>query len=274
MPIVTVDGIPIAYSDTGVPAGRPDATTIVFGHGLLFGGWMFRAQMTVLRGQYRCIALDWRGQGDTAPTAGGYDMDTLTRDAIGVIRTLGIAPVHWVGLSMGGFVGQRIAARHGELLRSLSLLDTSCAAEDPGKIGEYKRLALAFRLLGPGPIRGSIASHLFGRAFLADPANKPVIDEWAARLRHGDRAAVRRAVLGVAERAPIEREIMGITVPTQVVVGADDVATPPARSERIAELIPSARLHILPNCGHTSSLEQPARITVLLQNFLEFVDNS
>ncbi|WP_280314785.1 alpha/beta fold hydrolase [Nocardia abscessus] len=272
MPTITVDGAPIPYTDTGVPLGRPAAATVVFGHGLLFGGWMFRPQIEVLREHYRCIAIDWRGQGATAATARGYDMDTLTGDAVAVIRRLGVAPVHWVGLSMGGFVGQRIAARHGALLRSLTLLDSSAEPEDPGKIGEYKRLALALRLFGAGPILGRIEPHLFGSRFRADPANRPVIDEWATRLRRCDRAAVRKAVLGVADRVSVEHEITAVTVPTLVVVGADDAATPPPRSERIAELIPAARLHTLADCGHTSSLEQPAAVTALLQEFLATVD--
>ncbi|WP_174189609.1 alpha/beta fold hydrolase [Nocardia barduliensis] len=274
MPTITVDTAPIAYTDTGVPPGRSAAATVVFGHGLLFGGWMFQPQIEVLRRRYRCVTIDWRGQGATAATAGGYDMDTLTGDAVAVIQALGLAPVHWVGLSMGGFVGQRIAARHGGLLRSLTLLDSSAEPEDPGKIGEYKRLALAVRLFGAGPVLGRIEPHLFGSRFRADPANRPVIEEWAARLRRCDRAAVRKAVLGVADRASVEHEITAVTVPTLVVVGADDAATPPPRSERIAALIPDARLHTIADCGHTSSLEQPAAITALLQEFLATVDGA
>src|SRR4051794_20480728 len=122
MPMLQIDGVPIAYTDSGAPSERPDAPTIVFGHGLLFSGWMFRAQVEALRGEFRCVTIDWRGQGETPATADGYDMDTLTRDAIGLIEQLGIAPVHYVGLSMGGFVGLHIAVRRSELLRTLTLL--------------------------------------------------------------------------------------------------------------------------------------------------------
>ncbi|MGQ4601415.1 alpha/beta fold hydrolase [Nocardia sp. R6R-6] len=274
MQTLTVDGVPIAYTDTGAPAGRPKAATVLFGHGLLFGGWMFQPQIEILREHYRCITIDWRGQGATPATTGGYDMDTLTGDAVAMIRQLDIAPVHWVGLSMGGFVGQRVAARHGELLRSLTLLDSSAEPEDPSKIGEYKRLALALRLFGAKPILGKIQPHLFGSGFLADHAGQPIIEQWATRLRRCDRTAVRKAVLGVADRASVEREITAITIPTLVAVGTDDTATPPARSERIAELIPAARLHTISDCGHTSSLEQPTVVTALLQEFLATVGRS
>ena len=64
---VVVDGARISYTDTGAPASRPDAPTVVFGHGLLFGGWMFGPQVACLREHYRCVTIDWRGQGDTPP---------------------------------------------------------------------------------------------------------------------------------------------------------------------------------------------------------------
>jgi pimeloyl-ACP methyl ester carboxylesterase len=270
MPTIDVGDATIAYTDTGAPG----ASTIVFGHGLLFSGWMFHPQIASLRERHRCVTVDWRGQGDTPATAGGYDMDTLTGDAVALIRALGAAPVHWVGLSMGGFIGQRIAARHGELLRSLTLLDTSAGPEEPSKVREYKRLASVQRLIGIRPILGKVKSYLFGPAFLADPAGKPTIDEWAGRLSRGDRPGIRKAVLGVADRAPVDQEIAAITVPTLVVVGADDNATPPVQSERIAARIPGARLEVVADCGHTSTLEQPAAITALLDKFLTAVDQA
>jgi pimeloyl-ACP methyl ester carboxylesterase len=112
MPTINVRGKVIGYTDTGIPDGRPGAPTVVFGHGLLFGGWMFRAQITALEDRYRCVTIDWRGQGETPATGGGCDMDSLTADATGLVAALGVAPVHWVGLSMGGgFVGQRTPRR-------------------------------------------------------------------------------------------------------------------------------------------------------------------
>ncbi|MDT3439536.1 MULTISPECIES: alpha/beta fold hydrolase [unclassified Pseudofrankia] len=274
MPTIDVSGATISYSDTGAPTDLPDAPTIVFGHGLLFGGWMFRPQITALRDRYRCVAVDWRGQGASPAAPGGYDMDTLTNDAVALIQKLDVAPVHWVGLSMGGFVGQRLAARHGELLRSLTLLDTSAGPENPDRVGEFRLLSLAYRFLGIRPVKSKVAPLLFGAGFLADPGSEPVMDEWVRRLRRGDRAGIRRAVLAVADRVPVYQEIGGITVPTLVVVGADDLATPPADAERLAAGIPGAKLQIIPNCGHTSTLEQPAAITDLLAKFLDAADQA
>jgi pimeloyl-ACP methyl ester carboxylesterase len=252
----------------------PDAPAVVFGHGLLFGGWMFRAQVTALKGRYRCVTIDWRGQGESPADRGGYDMDSLACDAGTLITALGIAPVHWVGLSMGGFVGQRLAARQGELLRSLTLLGTSADAEEPAKARERARLALFQVLFGMRPILGRVKPLLFGPAFLSDPASAELTGEWLRRLGETRRTGIRKAVLGVAERAPVAAEIGRITVPTLVVVGADDRATPPEHARRIASHVPGARLRVVPDCGHSSTLEQPDAINALLTEFLGEVDQA
>lgn len=262
----------IHYTDTGLPDGRPDAGTVFFGHGLLFSGWMFGPQIADLSADYRCVAIDWRGQGGSAACARGYDMDTLAADAAALIRHLGVAPVHYVGLSMGGFVGQRIAARDPHLVRSLTLLDTSAGPEEPANARQYKLLAAVYRLTGIRPLRKSVLPLMFGPAFLSGPASAALRQEWERRLGRCPRSGISRAVRGVAERAGVEAEIGSITAPTLVVVGADDAATPVAKSRRIGELIPGSRVAVVPDCGHTSTLEQPAAITRLIRGFLSTVE--
>jgi 3-oxoadipate enol-lactonase len=273
MPTLPVNGTTIAYTDTGAPPDHPDAPTIVFGHGLLFSGWMFQAQVAALRDRYRCVTIDWRGQGQTPPaTSGGYDMDTLTADAVGLIQALELSPAHYVGLSMGGFVGQRLGARHGELLRSLTLLDTSPDPEEPAAARQDKLLAVVYRLVGIKPVAGKVSALMFGPTFRDDPKSQAVIEQFVAGVARCDRGGMRRAVLAVANRAPIYDEIDRIAVPTLVIVGADDVPTPPDKAKRIAERVPGARLEIVANSGHSSTVEQPESITDLLQGFLATVD--
>lgn len=274
MPTAEVNGAMISYTDTGTPPGRTDAPAVVFGHGLLFSGWMFHPQIEALRQNYRCIALDWRGQGDTPATRAGYDMDTLTADAVALIGRLGLASVHYVGLSMGGFVGLRVAARHGELLCSLTLLDTSADGEDPAKVGQYRLLASVYRLAGIGPVLKKVKALMFGTTFLTSPTSEPVIDEWVRHLRRCSRVGIRKAVLGVADRPPVRDELDRISVPTLVVVGAEDVATPRAKAERIAAAVAGARLEVVPGSGHSSTLEQPAVVTALIRDFLASVEES
>ena len=269
MPKLELNGTTIAYEDSGPPTSSPDAPTIVFGHGLLFSGWMFHPQVEDLSKDYRCVTLDWRGQGDTPPAGrGDYDMDTLFTDAAGLIEHLGVGPVHYVGLSMGGFVGQRLGARRGDLLRSLTLLDTSPDREPLRSAIEDIAMAGIYRAAGMGLLKGAVLKLMFGPTFRSDPATKPIVDGFLDRLGRCDRGGMRRAIVAVATRKPIYAELDRITAPTLVITGADDRPTPPAKGRRIAERVPGARLEIVADCGHSSTVEQPATITRLIREFV------
>jgi pimeloyl-ACP methyl ester carboxylesterase len=214
------------------------------------------------------VTVDWRGQGESNAPPGDFDMDTLTLDAIALIEHLGVGPVHFAGLSMGGFVGMRIAARRPELIRSLTLLDTSAGPEDPEKVSRYRLLARVYRLIGIKPVKKQVLPIMFAPSSLADPAFAAVVDEWVARLAKVKRPGMTKAVFGVADREPIDGELGAVTAPTLVVVGAQDAATPVHKAELIAERIAHARLEVVEACGHSSTLEQPAEINRLLGDFV------
>ncbi len=263
MPRLQVDGADLHYQE----AGRGPA--LVFAHGLLWSSSMFRFQIAALRDRYRCIAFDFRGQGQSEVTRRGYDMDTLARDAAQLIEKLGAAPAHFVGLSMGGFIGMRLAARRRELLRSLVLMETAADAEPRLNIPKYKLMALSARLLGFGPLVGAVMKIMFARPFLDDPARAGLRDELRRSLLANDVVAAARAVDGVIFRRAVEEELPGIRTPTLVLSGELDAAVVPARSRRTAALIPGAQFVAIPQAGHTSSLEEPEAVNSALAAFLD-----
>ena len=268
MPIAHVNGADIYYTDTGSPPGKPDAATVVFGHGLLFSGWMFSHQVEALEDDYRCVTIDWRSQGKSPAARDGHDMDTLTLDLVALLDELGLDSVHYVGLSMGGYVGMRFAARHPDRVRSLVLLDTDAGPEDPKVRPKYRMLANIYWLTGPRPLRKQIVPIMFGPTFRNGPAGQAVIDQWLGQLKKNDKAGIRRAVFGITERLPVADEIGAIRARTLVAVGADDVATVPAKAEAIAADIDGATLEIVPDAGHSSTIEQPEALTRLIREHL------
>lgn len=272
MTLVGVNGIQLNIADSGPPPGKPDAPVLVLGHGLLFGTSMWRHQVEVLRASYRCVAVDWRGQGATPATPGGYDMDTLYADLVALIEHLDVGPVHYAGLSMGGFVGQRLAARRPDLVRSLVLIDTSAGPEDPEKVRKYRLMAGVYGLLGFKPLQRQVAPIMFSPAFLVTDQGRSTVSTWVAELATQDRAGVKKAIRGVTDRLAVEDEIRAISAPTLVVVGSEDPATPVAKAERIAAAIGGSRLDVLAGVGHVSTLEDPARINALMADFLASVD--
>ncbi|HKP75276.1 MAG TPA: alpha/beta fold hydrolase [Longimicrobiaceae bacterium] len=265
MPTLRVNGATLWYEEHG-----GGAEAVVFAHGLLWSGRMFDAQLAALQGRYRCITFDFRGQGRSGVTADGYDMDTLADDAAALIEALGCAPCHFVGLSMGGFIGMRLAARRPELIRSLVLMETSADAEPPENVPRYRMLGGIVRVLGRLGMRlvmGRVMRIMFGRTFLQDPAREAERRLWRQRGMENDRTGITRALDGVIYRQPIHGELVRITIPTLVMVGDEDVATVPAKAERIRDAISGARLVVIPGAGHTSSVEQPAFVNAALEDF-------
>lgn len=264
MPLLSVNGTQLYYEDTG-GEGEP----VVFSHGLLWSTQLFAPQVQALRARYRCIAYDHRGQGRSAkPPGHSVDMETVYEDAVALIETLGVAPCHFVGLSMGGFVGMRLAARRPELLRSLALLETSAEPEPPQNAPRYRALATVARFLGVRPVASRVMPIMFGKSFLEDPARAAERAFWRKQLLQNERS-IYRAVHGVIDRKGVVEELARVRTPTLVVVGEEDVATVPAKAERLHALIAGSRLVRLPRGGHSSTVEEPERVNQVLSGFLE-----
>jgi len=264
MPEIVIRGARLSYLERG------KGTPVVFSHGFLWSGRMFDAQVAALESRFRCVAYDHRGQGKSEVTASGYTIDELTEDAAALIETLGAAPCHFVGLSMGGFIGMRLAARRPELIKSLSLLETSAGAEPPFKVVKYRALMAIARVAGIKPVSGAAMKTMFGRKFLADPSRAALRAEQRRLLEanplQGMLRTLKSAVVG---RPPIEGELSKIRCPTLVMVGDQDVATIPAKAERIHALIPGSRLVVIPGAGHTSTVEEPEEVNAALVPFLD-----
>jgi 3-oxoadipate enol-lactonase len=265
MATIEVNGTGLYYVDTG-----PGSTgeTIVFSHGLLWGTELFEAQIAALRGRYRCIAWDHRGQGQSDPdlTRENISMELVWQDAVLLLEALCVAPVHFCGLSMGGFVGMRMAARRPDLVRSLMLLETSSEIEPVENLKRYRLLIKVVKLLGPWAVKSSIAPIMFGNAILTDPARKADVERYTTLLSR--RKDGWRAVNGVIDRAPIHSELGRIKTPTLVVVGDQDVATPIPKAETIVSAIAGAKLVKIARAGHSSPVEEPSAVTEALTTFL------
>jgi len=263
MPFLSIRGVQLYYEDTGGP-GEP----IVFSHGLLWNSHLYSQQIEALRGRYRCIAYDHRGQGrSTAPPGKGIDLRTVYEDAVAFIQALGLAPCHFVGLSQGGFVGLRVAARHPELLRSLTLLDTSANSESLWNLSRYWLLTAATHWLGLRPVVDRLMAVYFGQTFMKDPARAAEREELRRQLLQNPRDSW-RAMQGVITRRGITEELSCITTPTLIVVGEEDVVTTPETAELLHTRIQGSRLVRLPHVGHMSNLEQPELVNRAIRRFL------
>jgi 3-oxoadipate enol-lactonase len=163
-------------------------------------------------------------------------------------------------------VGMRLAIARPDLIKSIILLSTS-ADPEPSKF-KYKAMNVIGRFFGNGAVANAVMPVLYGKTALSDPARAAERITWRRHLV-GNRSTIWRAVNGVLERKSIHTELRKITAPTLVVVGDEDLATVPARAERIARAINGAKVVIIPRAGHCLTWEQPAAITDTIAAFLE-----
>ena len=256
-----VRGIDLYVEEWG--AGPP----IVLSHGLLWSARMFEPQMRGLSRSHRCIAYDHRGQGRSQIVGDPVvDIETVYEDAVALLEALDLGPCCFVGLSMGGFVGLRLAARRPDLLRSLVLVDTAADAEPRKNLPKYRALSLIVRAGGMPLVRAPVAKVMFGSTFLRDPARKRERDAAIAQLMMNPPSIV-RAVEGVLTREPVTHELAAIDVPTLVLHGEEDRAIAMRRAEAMAAGIRGARLQGIPRAGHTSTLENPDAVTSAIEAF-------
>lgn len=264
MPQIEVNNTKLFYVQEG--QGKE---TVVFSHGLLWSHKMFREQIDFLKKNYTVIAYDHRGQGQSEVTAGSYTMDLLADDALALIDKLVDGPVHFAGLSMGGFVGMRLAARHPKKIKSLILLDTSANTEPVENLPKYKFLNGVVKWFGVTlPVAKSVMKIMFAQSWLENSKNKSAYDTWIGELK-SNKKSITKSVEAVIYRKGMEEEIRKIKCPTMVVVGDEDVATKPEKAKFIQMAIPNAVLHMVPGAGHSSSIEKPDEINRLIREWLD-----
>ncbi|MEN8226587.1 MAG: alpha/beta hydrolase [Bacteroidota bacterium] len=264
MPFITVNDVRIYYEEHG-----QGDETIVFGHSMLFNLRMFDDQVDVLKSNYRCLLFDFKGQGKSEVAPGGYDLDSLTEETVELIKTLNCNPCHFVGFSMGGMVGMRLAIRDPELIKSLILIDTTSEPEPFPDSFKNKMMLWVARNVGLRPIANKIVSMFFGPKFLKDPKRKDLRIAWKHHFLANDRRGLVLAVKGVLYRKAITSDLNRINVPTLILWGDQDFLTDREKAEIMHKQIKSSELKIIPGAGHMSTVEEPVIVNEMIIDFLK-----
>lgn len=263
MPYAQVNDAKLYYEDTG-----GDKPALLFTHGIFFSSAMFAPQFEALQGRYRCIGLDWRGQGKSEVTLGGYDVDNLARDCMALMTHLGLPQFHWVGLSIGGVAGIRMAAEQPARIKSLFAIGAAADCEPYEKLAKYETLFEKILKQGFESIREPMAPIIFGPDFLADASRAALKERWLDIMCANDRVACCRAAAPILRRRDIRYLLPHVKCPVFVTTGQHDGANGPQRAQMIHAGIPHSQLEIIPRAGHTATIEEPALLNAMLLKFL------
>ncbi|MFT4010449.1 MAG: alpha/beta hydrolase [Nocardioidaceae bacterium] len=262
MPRLDVNGTTIHYVDEG----PRDAHALVMSPSMFFDTRMFAAQASAFSDRYRVVRYDHRGQGESARAPREQlDMDTLAEDAAGLIEALGLAPCTFVGNSMGGFVGLRLAARRPDLIASAVLMGTSADVEE--QADGMDQLIEILQTQGMEPVVDGVLQFMMGDTTLTDPSRAEVLAEVTALLRSRT-PEYADAAWNIAHRKPVLDELANISVPVLVVAGTEDHTYPPEKSRQIVEGTPGAKLELMERTGHVHALENPEAVNRVLEQHL------
>jgi pimeloyl-ACP methyl ester carboxylesterase len=238
---------------------------VVLLHAFPLSGEMFQPQWAALSGRARFIVPDLRGfgQSDTGPSPS--EMGSLADDVLALLDHLGIDSAVVGGVSMGGYASLALLRNDPGRVRALVLADTQTSADDAPARERREITAREVLASGPTALLPS-ADRLLGPS--ASPELRARVSAWIVAGSPEGFAAAQR---GMALR-PDARDILArFGGPVLVLVGTDDVLTPPAKARAMADLVPGAELVEIPGAGHLANLEQPAAFNAALVRFLDRV---
>jgi pimeloyl-ACP methyl ester carboxylesterase len=214
---------------------------------------------------WRYEAPDLRGFGDAPPTP-PLTLEQHADDCVARLDQLGVRRAAVCGLSMGGYVALALWRRHPERVRALVLADTRASADDESQRARRLELAALARREGAAAVAETQLAGAVGRTTRErDPAR---VDALRALMTGASVDGIVGALDAMRARPDATPLLPGITVPTLVVVGVEDVLTPPKLSRAMAAAIPGARLAELPEAGHCSAWERPEAFADALAGFL------
>ena len=244
-----INGITLAYNDQGT--GLP----IVFLHAFPLNRTMWAEQVKALSSQFRAITIDLRGHGESDTPLWHYTLDQAADDVIGLLDHLSIRQAVFVGLSMGGYVLFALYRKYADRVQGLVLADTRAQADTAeGKEARFQMAQIAYKN-GPSAIADIMLPKLLSPATIQ---TRPELVRRVRTMIEGTQVSgIAGDLMALAERPDSIALLNQITCPTQIVVGEQDLATPPSDAKLMADRIPDARLTIIPGAAHLSNMEQP-----------------
>jgi pimeloyl-ACP methyl ester carboxylesterase len=257
----TLGGAEIEYDVRG------EGPAIVFLHAFPLGRFMWDGEAEALAGRHRVVRFDARGFGGTPPGGAPLTMDRIADDAAALMGHLGIEKGVVAGCSMGGYAAFAFVRRHPEKLAGLVLQDTRAGADSAE--ARANRATLASRVLEEG---AEAAADAFLPKLVGETThreNSGLVARLRERILSTSPMGIAEALHGLGTRADSRETLGHVQVPTLVVVGEEDVLTPPEEAEAMAAAIDASRLEVIPRAGHLSNLENPSVYQDVLTRFLD-----
>jgi len=253
------NGIEINYEKQG------RGPVVIMSHSLACTLHMWDEQATALAGRYTVVRFDTRGHGQSSAPEGAYSLDQMCDDLKGLLDGLGIKETHFVGLSMGGMIGQTFALKHPAMIKSLVLCDTTSRyPAAASSIWEDRIKTVSAK--GMEPMVAGTLERWFTAPFRA--RRRDVMERVGAMIRNTPPAGY----VGCCHAIPkinVTDRLKELRCPTLVIVGEEDPGTPMEMAREIHSALPGSQLAVLRSASHLSNVEQPEEFNRALLGFLD-----
>ena len=242
--------------------GTPGAPVLVLGNSIGTTRAVWDPQAAALRAHFRLLRFEYRGHGRSPAPGGPYSIGDLAGDVLALLDACQIERALYCGISLGGMAGIWLAAHAPERIAALGLCCTSAYLPPASMWAE--RAALV-RSQGMGPVADQAAGRWFTPAFRhRDPPAVAVIVDAMRRVEPEGYAGCCEAIAGMDQRDSLG----AIAVPTLVIAGAEDPATPPPHAALIASGISGSRLTVIRGASHLANVSAPGQVTDALLGHL------
>jgi 3-oxoadipate enol-lactonase len=243
---------------------------LTMSHSLACNTTAWDEQAALLSKNYTVLRYDTRGHGNTSSTPGPYTLEQLADDAYGLLTELGVKKTHWMGISMGGMIGQTLALKQPNLFSSLLLIDTTSRRPENAQAMWGERIKTA-QTQGMSGLLQSTLERWFTAPFRQ--SNPVAITLIADGILSTSVDGFSGCCAAIAQINTLDR-LHEIKCPALVMVGEHDHGTPPAMAKQIHENLPNSQFVLIENAAHIANIEQPEFFNQEIVKFLSNVGNT
>jgi len=260
-----INKLSVSYSDEG----PVEAPVVIFIHGFPLNKSMWDLQLEELKAEFRVIAYDIRGHGDSDAGYEDFSIDLFANDLISFMDSLSISKAVVVGLSMGGYIALNAIGNYPERFDALILSDTQCIADTP-EVRENRLVAIEnIKKNGLEDYARESIKKLFAPASLLSKETE--IASVREMIVNTSKVSVYNSLHALAIRKDTSGILSEIKIPVLILVGKEDIITPPEMAESMHKKIKDSQLSIIENAGHLSNMENPFEFNYQIRKFIASV---